>query len=144
MPTAPNLRPELRAYEQIDSCRLASILQVLYQPTELVSRDEVREYWAELYPAHAIMTGKQAISRRVGRSLAYLSTSHIARAVEEPPQTIEVINADFLNMATGNLALVQDENGDARPFGSWGERLQVPDHLKEILAIRQQARQQPL
>ena len=57
-----------------------------------------------------------------------------------PPRSIEIINAEYLNMAAGNLAIVQNTQGEAVRPGLWIGCPQVPDYLLEVQDILEQTR----
>lgn len=141
MSKTPNLRFELRAYEDTDCCRLANfILGLTTEPPLPVKRDQVISLWREGYPRHAEITGRRSVPRRVGDALWTLKVAEIARVIDHE---IEVVNLEYLQMSAGNLAIVEDAEGVAVPPGRWTERPVVPPHLLATQRILEQSGPQP-
>jgi len=135
-----NLRYELRAYESTDACRLAWFLgQLTADPGQLVARDKVANLWAERYPRHQEQTGNNNVRGRISGALSLLKIAVIARP--EEPSNIVVVDPVRLNMAAGNLTIVEDSEGRAIRPGLWSGRPLAPPHLHEVQALLEQARQ---
>ena len=134
-----NLRYELRAYESAGCCRLASFILRL-MPPDTVDRDAVADLWAEQYPRHTTLSGKNNVRGRISSALTLLKTAGIAQPVEG--QAIEVVSHEHLRLVAGNLAIVEDAQGIAVPPSLWSERPLVPDYLQEVQAALEQQRQQ--
>lgn len=140
MGQAGNPRYELRAYEDTDAYRAASILQDLVDSTgsSAVSRDDVANRWAERYPRHAAQTGSKAIRRRMSGALDLL---RVAGIVRYHATTVTVINPGLLEMSAGNLEILEDRQGVAVRPGRWTRRPAAPDHLLAVQEPLEQRRQ---
>lgn len=123
----PNLRYELRAYEDTDACRLAAIITDLGADT--VDRSDVRTRWVERYPRHVKKTGRQRLGNRISGALTMLSVAGIVRVHDD---AVTVLDRQRLAMSAANLAIVQDAEGVALRPSAWAEQPQVPEHLRAV------------
>lgn len=122
-----DLRHELRAYTQANSCRLAAILlELSAKEGASIAWQAVAVRWAKLYPHHA---AKHRITRCVTDALALLEVAGIAgwRGGH-----IVILNLDLLRMSAGNLAIIQDAEGKSLGPARWPRSPVVPEHLQPI------------
>lgn len=134
-----NLRYELRAYEDPDACRLASILrEAMSRRTTTVMRDEVAPVWAKRYPRHAAQTGRRNIHSRVSRALSLMRTAQIVQTPD--PDTITIVDAQRLGLAASNLLIIEDNEGMPIRPGLWSSRPVVPPHLLPAQDLLEQTR----
>jgi hypothetical protein len=121
-----NLQYELRAYEDKDACRLAAILWLGHEFFQSVSRAQLAENWASLYPRHAGKTGKYSIASRVSGAIRLL---RVAGIVRDDGQNVHITNVERLKMSAQNLLLIMNRDGIALPPSKWTGRPKVPSHL---------------
>lgn len=134
-----NLRYELRAYEEPDSCRLASILQeMLTQGRTAVTRDEIASLWAERYPRHVPMTGRRKIPTRVSGALSLMRTAQIVQT--QDPDIVTIVDRESLGLAATNLQIIEDSEGMYIRPGLWSSRPTVPSHLLPAQDLLEQTR----
>lgn len=127
-----NLRYELRAYEDTNACRLASILlKLTSKGRQVVTRDEVATHWAERYPRHAAQSGRRSVRSRLSDALTLLKVAEIA---QPDGPNIVVVHAARLKQSADNLQIVEDEEGMAVRPGLWSRRPSVPLHLQAVQA----------
>ncbi|HSE61185.1 MAG TPA: hypothetical protein VLA88_02735 [Candidatus Saccharimonadales bacterium] len=125
------LRFELRAYEDKNACRLASILQEMAAgPSAAFSRPDLASMWAARYPRHAVQTGKNSIRNRISRAAGMLAAAEIVEITDN--KALVIRNPERLALAAANLDIVQDDKGVAiRPL-LWARRPAVPAHLRVL------------
>lgn len=126
-------RNMLRAYEQVDACRLAAIILELVQqrPSRAIRLPELHRAWASRYPGHvAFTTGTTSIKSRISINLAVLRGAGILSRYNG----INVADHEKLAMAAGNLRIVQGDNGVAVPPLAWARRPIAPPEFVTLQA----------